>query len=128
MILGGGGYTIKNVARCWTYETALSVNCPNLDSNLPTNDYYDFYGPDYTLHYNPSDEASLNTKEYLDFVKTKCLQHLKQMEHMPSVGIFDYVPRDYFGIESIEARMVSKRAHKDEAEAGDGQIEFAKAK
>jgi len=26
MILGGGGYTIKNVARCWTYETALAVN------------------------------------------------------------------------------------------------------
>jgi len=47
---------------------------------------------------------------------------------MPSVGIFDYVPRDFFGIDSIESRMVSKRAHKDEAEAGDGQIEFAKAK
>lgn len=25
MILGGGGYTPKNVARCWTYETALAV-------------------------------------------------------------------------------------------------------
>lgn len=76
MILGGGGYTIKNVARCWTYETALSVNCPNLDSNIPLNDYYDFYGPDYTLHYTPPDETSLNTKEYLDFIKTRCLQHL----------------------------------------------------
>ncbi len=26
MILGGGGYTVKNVARCWTYETALTLN------------------------------------------------------------------------------------------------------
>ena len=27
MILGGGGYTIRNVARCWTYETAVALNC-----------------------------------------------------------------------------------------------------
>jgi hypothetical protein len=50
------------------------------------------------------------------------------MEHMPSVGIFDYVPRDYFAIESIEKRIVSKMAHKDEADAGDGQLEYQKAK
>ena len=23
LLLGGGGYTIRNVARCWTYETAV---------------------------------------------------------------------------------------------------------
>ena len=73
LLLGGGGYTIKNVARCWTYETALSVNNPHLDNNIPVNDYYDFYGPDFSLHYNALDEASYNTKEYLDFVKTRCL-------------------------------------------------------
>jgi hypothetical protein len=22
-VLGGGGYTVRNVARCWTYETAV---------------------------------------------------------------------------------------------------------
>uniref|UniRef100_A0A183C1X2 histone deacetylase n=1 Tax=Globodera pallida TaxID=36090 RepID=A0A183C1X2_GLOPA len=26
MLLGGGGYTPRNVARCWTYETSLAVN------------------------------------------------------------------------------------------------------
>ncbi len=25
VLLGGGGYTIENVARCWTYETGLMV-------------------------------------------------------------------------------------------------------
>lgn len=24
LVLGGGGYTMRNVARCWTYETAVS--------------------------------------------------------------------------------------------------------
>ena len=27
LILGGGGYTIRNVARCWTYETAVALGC-----------------------------------------------------------------------------------------------------
>lgn len=26
LILGGGGYTIRNVARCWTYETAIALD------------------------------------------------------------------------------------------------------
>ena len=25
MLVGGGGYTIRNVARCWAYETAVAV-------------------------------------------------------------------------------------------------------
>jgi hypothetical protein len=25
MVLGGGGYTVRNVARCWTYETGLCL-------------------------------------------------------------------------------------------------------
>ena len=26
MLLGGGGYTIRNVARCWTYETSVALD------------------------------------------------------------------------------------------------------
>jgi len=26
LMVGGGGYTIRNVARCWTYETSLALN------------------------------------------------------------------------------------------------------
>jgi hypothetical protein len=26
MVLGGGGYTVRNVARCWTYETSICVD------------------------------------------------------------------------------------------------------
>ena len=25
LMVGGGGYTIRNVARCWTYETAQAL-------------------------------------------------------------------------------------------------------
>ena len=26
LMLGGGGYTIRNVARCWTFETAVALD------------------------------------------------------------------------------------------------------
>lgn len=37
LMLGGGGYTIRNVARCWTYETAvaLDTSIPNGESLHP---------------------------------------------------------------------------------------------
>jgi acetoin utilization deacetylase AcuC-like enzyme len=32
LVLGGGGYTIRNVARCWTYETAILLDTEISDS------------------------------------------------------------------------------------------------
>lgn len=26
LLLGGGGYTVKNVSRCWVYETAIALD------------------------------------------------------------------------------------------------------
>lgn len=26
LMLGGGGYTIRNVARCWAYETSVALD------------------------------------------------------------------------------------------------------
>lgn len=36
IVLGGGGYTVRNVARCWTYETSIIVD-EQLNTELPDN-------------------------------------------------------------------------------------------
>ncbi|XP_068835561.1 histone deacetylase 3 isoform X2 [Capricornis sumatraensis] len=41
LVLGGGGYTVRNVARCWTYETSLLVE-EAISEELP----YSVSGPD----------------------------------------------------------------------------------
>ena len=88
-MLGGGGYTIKNVARCWAYETAVCLDT-EIENQLPQNDYYEYYGPDYNLHFDPRpDEKNTNSQDYLDFVQTKCLINLKALEHAPNVGTRD---------------------------------------
>jgi histone deacetylase 1/2 len=48
---GGGGYTIENVARCWTYETALALN-QKLDDMIPINDKYldEYKNGNFKLH------------------------------------------------------------------------------
>lgn len=40
LVLGGGGYTIRNVARTWAYETGVLVGTDLQPSDLPVNDEY----------------------------------------------------------------------------------------
>ena len=39
IVLGGGGYTIDNVAKCWTHETAVLLR-EELDNKIPNNQYF----------------------------------------------------------------------------------------
>ena len=68
MLLGGGGYTIRNVARCWTYETAVALGT-EIANELPYNDYFEYFGPDFKLHISPSNMTNQNTPEYMDKIK-----------------------------------------------------------
>jgi histone deacetylase 1/2 len=33
LLCGGGGYTLRNVPRCWTYETAIAVDEENISNS-----------------------------------------------------------------------------------------------
>jgi histone deacetylase 1/2 len=88
LVLGGGGYTLRNVPRCWTYETAVVLNEQNvIKDDLPYNDYYEYFGPDYSLHLPVSNMENLNSTDYLNRTKGQLLDILKQIEPVPSVQI-----------------------------------------
>jgi histone deacetylase 1/2 len=53
LVLGGGGYTIRNVARCWANETAVILGT-TLPDYIPPNDYIEYFRPDYRLHLEPA--------------------------------------------------------------------------
>jgi len=90
LVLGGGGYTIRNVARCWTYETSVLLGSP-LTEDLPYNDYIEYYGPDYKLHIPSTNMENLNSKEYLDKFKIKILDNIRRIGR-PSVASFENPP------------------------------------
>lgn len=68
LVLGGGGYTMRNVARCWAYETSLCLDLP-IPEELPYNDYFEYYGPDYHLHVQASNMENLNDRAYLEVIQ-----------------------------------------------------------
>ncbi|KAK3228013.1 hypothetical protein Dsin_007875 [Dipteronia sinensis] len=84
MVLGGGGYTIRNVARCWCYETAVAVGVEP-DNQLPFNEYYEYFGPDYTLHVEPCNMENLNTAKDMEKIRNALLEQLSRLSHAPSV-------------------------------------------
>uniref|UniRef100_A0A6N2MDS9 Histone deacetylase n=1 Tax=Salix viminalis TaxID=40686 RepID=A0A6N2MDS9_SALVM len=84
MVLGGGGYTIRNVARCWCYETAVAVGVEP-DNKLPYNEYYEYFGPDYTLHVDPSNMENLNSPKDMERIRNILLEQLSRLPSAPSV-------------------------------------------
>lgn len=80
VLVGGGGYTIENVARCWAYEAALAGGV-QLPEQLPKSlRFYDYYRLDKNLHFGdpnfhyapeepiwvPSKEGHKSYVNYLD--------------------------------------------------------------
>lgn len=84
MVLGGGGYTMRNVARCWCYETAVAVGVEP-ENDLPYNEYYEYFGPDYTLHVEPCSMENLNAPKDLERIRNMLLEQLSRIPHAPSV-------------------------------------------
>ncbi|KAI0670551.1 histone deacetylase RPD3 [Trametes maxima] len=98
LLLGGGGYTVKNVARTWTYETACALNIEDqIDLNLPWNEYFEWFGPRYRLEVPPSNMDDMNGRHgYLDRIRETALRYLSELRPAPSVGLQD-VPRESVG-------------------------------
>ena len=60
--------TLIFALRCWTYETAVALGV-DIANELPYNDYFEYFGPDFKLHISPSNMGNQNTQEYLDKIK-----------------------------------------------------------
>lgn len=79
IVVGGGGYTLRNVPRCWTYETSvcLGVDIPN---EIPEdNEYREYFCPEYKIHMPTSNMENLNTREDLDKTIERIFENLKQV-------------------------------------------------
>lgn len=84
LLLGGGGYTMRNVSRAWAYETGLAAG-QELNSQVPVNEYYEYFGPDYKLDVRPNNMEDLNTRDYLEKIKIQVFENLRRTAHAPSV-------------------------------------------
>ena len=79
---------MRNVSRAWCYETGILVG-QKVGPELPYSDFYEYFGPDYELDVKPSNMENLNSREYLEKIKTQVLSNLERTRHTPSVQMSD---------------------------------------
>ncbi|KAG5593095.1 hypothetical protein H5410_043609 [Solanum commersonii] len=103
MMLGGGGYTVKNVARCWCYKTAVAVGVEP-DNNLPYNEFYEYFAPDYILYHESLPMKNENLPSELERIKNTLLEQLSRLPHVPSVS-FQVTPSVTVVLEKEDENM-----------------------
>ncbi|KAK4683538.1 hypothetical protein P7C73_g6709, partial [Tremellales sp. Uapishka_1] len=103
LVLGGGGYRQSSVARCWAYETGILTGV-SLPDELPPNNYYEFFGPDYKLHPPLTGSvANMNSKQSLERIRITIREKLRYMNGAPSVQMQE-IPPDLMGFLASEER------------------------
>ncbi|KAI9221509.1 hypothetical protein BC828DRAFT_356914 [Blastocladiella britannica] len=109
VVLGGGGYTIRNVARAWANETALLCNA-KLPNDIPPHQYYNFYGPDHKLHPRLADPRTRNENSARDLqrIKEHVFEQLRRIAHAPSVQM--HHPPPSFDVRSEEGDAAALEA------------------
>ena len=89
VLVGGGGYTIENVARCWAYESSLAGGF-ELPEKLPESlKFYDYYRTDKFLHFGDNHFSSTSNqpewvpnpdghKSYINYLEKGALDRIEQ--------------------------------------------------
>ncbi|KAK0402865.1 hypothetical protein QR680_016582 [Steinernema hermaphroditum] len=103
LVLGGGGYTPNNVAKCWTYETAVLIEKEQaIPRQIPAeSEYAAFFHPDYELRtINAERIEDLNTVQYMNAIRIFTESNLSLVKGPPSVQMRPIV-EDYYDNDEI---------------------------
>jgi histone deacetylase 3 len=93
LVVGGGGYTVKNVSRCWAYETAVLVGA-DIPDTLPAT-IYDAYFADsgWKLHPPLTGKVdNLNSPGGLQRITVSIREKLRYLGGAPSVAMREIPP------------------------------------
>merc|ERR1712083_825794 len=104
------------------YETAVALGT-EIANELPYNDYFEYFGPDFKLHISPSNMTNQNTPEYMDKIKTRLFENLRMLTHAPGVQM-STIPEDGVTLkEESEAADEADPDKRNPPELKDKQIE-----
>lgn len=123
LIVGGGGYTPRNVSRLWAYETAICLDAEKeLDPNLPVSlPFRNTFRPDCTLFPPLSEMGKLenkNSRPYLESIVQAVMEELRYIKGAPSVQM-SVIPPDIMGIREEVDQEVEENRNMQDAEMED---------
>ena len=121
LVLGGGGYTIRNVSRCWSYETSVLLGC-DVSNKIPFNDSYEFWAPDYELHLKADSRMpNLNTVRQLDSIKERVIENLRYLKGAPCVQMTEVPPDHILYDEALKIATETSQSQGRETQARGGE-------
>eukprot|EP00803_Ostreobium_quekettii_P006739 evm.model.scf_462.1 EVM.evm.TU.scf_462.1 scf_462:1241-5962(-) len=93
LVLGGGGYTLRNVSRCWTYETGRLMNV-DLPDEIPDSalQEYNYYMDTGRLRIHQSNMKNANSQEHLETIRNRALDNLSRLPAAPGAPISERPP------------------------------------
>jgi hypothetical protein len=94
----------KNIS----WQTAVAVGV-ELDNQMPHNEYFEYFGPEYNLHISPSSMANKNTKSYLDSIRFFSIT-VMLVVFLAFDLILSFICEGKADRKSIEATTCSKRS------------------
>ncbi|KFD52536.1 hypothetical protein M514_06570 [Trichuris suis] len=88
LVVGGGGYTARNVARCWAYETAVLLERELPDRIPEQNIFFSSYGPSFALCPPLTNVyRNCNSVAYIDCCRRYIFERLRNLPGAPNVGL-----------------------------------------
>ena len=116
MLLGGGGYTLRNVPRAWTNESALALGI-ELEDKMPKHDFIEYFYPEYRLNMPVSNMENVNTPEYLNGIIEQIDNHLKNIhisnpDYNLNKGFVDPSPVKDYNPKDVEQEFIDNNQDK----------------
>lgn len=74
-----------------------------LPEKLPYNEYYEYFGPEYSLYVAASNMENRNTNKQLEEIKCNILDNLSKLQHAPSVQFEERIPETKLPEVSLQA-------------------------
>ncbi len=98
LVVGGGGYTPRNVARAWAHETSICIGAdkdlnPVLPLHMPNRNAFRKEGDTLFPPLHETKYENKNTKEYIEKIIIKIHEELRFIKGAPSVQM-KYIPPD----------------------------------
>lgn len=120
LLVGGGGYTPRNVARAWAHETSIAIGCDaNIDPIIPDHTPYRSHFRHETLF--PTLEQILgdprpnrNSPKKISDIVQSITEQLRFVNAAPSVQSM-YIPPDLTAFkEEVDQRLAEEREENDD--------------
>lgn len=131
LVLGGGGYTPRNVARAWAHETSLCIGAadkidPTLPDDMPWRDAFRKEGMTLFPNLGGWKKENLNTKADLEKIVRSVSEQLRYVRGAPSVQM-NWIPSEIDAWRAEcekerQSRMTEKEEKSEERDGAGGLI------